>query len=350
MSHKLGVVITTIQPPTDAVKALAKMLDTGAENKLFVIGDAKGPREWGDVGGCEDEFWDLEMQDGLKWELAKALETDSYARKNLGYLLAMQWGAECIYETDDDNQPQQQWNRPARSIDARLISHDSEQWVNPYMPFVHQTPPRIWPRGFPLDQVRETLGLRTGGGQEYDCPIQNGLVDAAPDVDAIWRLLNGDVHYQFDDGPSIAIELGFWAPFNSQNTWWFPEAYELMYLPTWCSIRMVDIWRGYIAQRCLWQMRKHLAFHAADVIQVRNEHNLEKDLSAEVDGYTHAKKFCEVLSDLRFVQRKDRDFSAGDALKICYHALIKAGFFDEEELDLLDMWLGAVRDIRVNNA
>lgn len=350
MSHKLGVVVTTIQPPTDAVKALAERLDTGPENRLFIIGDVKGPREWDGMLPCEEEFWDLETQSALPWKLANALETDSYARKNLGYLLAMQWGAECIYETDDDNQPQNNWRRPTRKIDARLISHDSEKWVNPYTPFVTpHSAPRIWPRGFPLDEVNSTLRLKLVNVQEYDCPVQNGLVNVSPDVDAIWRMLNRGITYSFVNEASIAVEFGFWAPFNSQNTWWFPEAYEFMYLPTWCSIRMLDIWRGYIAQRCLWQMRKHLGFHAADMLQIRNEHDLIKDFAAEMDGYTHAKKFCEVLRSIKFLQRKGGK-PVGEMLRACYEELIKAGFFDPEELDLVDLWLGAVKDIRSANA
>jgi len=352
MSHKLGAVVTTIQRPTSAVKALAEALDVGPENRLFIVGDAKGPREWELMSGCNVDFWSLETQSGLRWSLADLLKENSYARKNLGYLLAMQWGAECIYETDDDTMPKPSWRRPAQRIAARSVSKISGvTWVNPYTPFETASffgSPSIWPRGYPLDEipfsqmnlfVAPSVGLR-------DCPIQNGLVDVAPDVDALWRLLNPNHKYSFAPGEPIAIEQGFWAPFNSQNTWWYPKAFPLMYLPTYCSIRMVDIWRGYIAQRCLWVMGKNLAFRAADVTQDRNEHDLRQDFLAEVDGYTRTKEFCKVLSDLDMIHRADRKLDIGDGLRICYRILIKAGFFDEKELELVDAWLGAIDEIR----
>ena len=98
------------------------------------------------------------------------------------------------------------------------------------------------------------------------CPIQQGLVDDDPDVDAIYRLVL-DLPFQFEPGASVALGPGAWCPFNSQNTSWWPEAYPLMYLPAYCSFRMTDIWRSFVAQRIAWVNGWSVLFHEATVRQ-----------------------------------------------------------------------------------
>ena len=92
--------------------------------------------------------------------------------------------------------------------------------------------------------------------------------------------------WQRDEGrrlTGIATEVWLgpetWCPFNSQSTWWFPVAYPLMYLPSRVSFRMTDIWRGFVAQRCLWELGKGIVFHAAEVVQRRNPHALLRDFA-----------------------------------------------------------------------
>src|ERR1039457_962260 len=69
---------------------------------------------------------------------------------------------------------------------------------------------------------------------ELDCPIQQGLANEDPDVDAIYRLLL-PLPISFRTDRRLALGRGTWCPFNSQNTAWFPAAYPLMYLPSYCS-------------------------------------------------------------------------------------------------------------------
>ena len=78
--------------------------------------------------------------------------------------------------------------------------------------------------------------------EQVDCPIQQGLADENPDVDAIYRLVL-PLPVQFETGRRIALKRGVWSPFNSQNTAWWPDAFPLLYLPAYCSFRMTDIWR-----------------------------------------------------------------------------------------------------------
>jgi hypothetical protein len=63
----------------------------------------------------------------------------------------------------------------------------------------------------------------------------------------------------------VALGAGAWSPFNSQNTAWYPKAYPLLYLPSYCSFRMTDIWRSFVAQRIAWENGWAVLFKSPDV-------------------------------------------------------------------------------------
>ncbi len=166
-------------------------------------------------------------------------------------------------------------------------------------------------------------------------PIQQGLADGSPDVDAVWRLVL-DRPFEFERGPSVTLAPGSWCPFNSQCTWWWPDAYPLLYLPSYCSFRMTDIWRGLIAQRCVWELGVGVVFHAAEMVQERNEHDLMRDFRDEIPGYTRNQELVETLGDLDLDAGVD---AVGVNLSRCYAALIAGDFFPQRELGLVEAWL-----------
>jgi hypothetical protein len=215
-------VVTTVQPATPSVRRLAEAL-TGAGMDLVVVGDRKGPT---DFDCLTSEFLTIHDQLELAFELAPKLPENHYVRKNLGYLVAIKSGAPFLYETDDDNAPLEDWRPRSRIVSAEPI--ESRDWANAYRIF--DPSPVIWPRGFPLDRVLDpkTYAHQPAGLTEYSAPIQQGLANGSPDVDAVWRLVIGGAH-SFPARGSIWLPEGTWCPFNSQSTWWWPEAYPLLY-------------------------------------------------------------------------------------------------------------------------
>ena len=325
----LCAVVTTIQSPTDAVRQLIARLRP-LDARLVIVGDKKGPAAY-DVEGVQ--FLSLQGQLELGFDLAHSLPTGHYARKNIGYLVAIQDGATCIYETDDDNAPLESWTMRQETVHVRAVPQDG--WVNVFRWFSSET---IWPRGFPLDEVRESLRFAPEFSEELirvSAPIQQGLANNSPDVDAIWRLIL-DEPFEFESGPSLCLRPAAWCPFNSQSTWWFPVAYPLMYLPSYCSFRMTDIWRSFIAQRCLWEMGLGIVFHGAEVRQERNEHDLMRDFQDEVPGYVRNKEMAATLESLELSRGSD---VVGANLLSCYRKLITEGFFPEKEFELVNAWL-----------
>ena len=166
-------------------------------------------------------------------------------------------------------------------------------------------------------------------------PIQQGLADGNPDVDAIYRMTRA-LPVNFDKSEPVALDAGCWCPFNSQNTTWFREAFLLMYLPASCNFRMTDIWRSFVAQRIAWTCGWKILFHQATVKQERNVHSLTDDFADELPGYLHNTSLCGMLEDL--------DLAAGPAnitenLRRCYHLLTEEGLVDKDEMNRVDAWM-----------
>jgi hypothetical protein len=322
-------VITTVQPPTPCVRKLAAMLRL-QDVPLLIIGDSKGPYDYSVVG---TELWSLEDQQTLTFELGPLLPTKHYARKNIGYLIAIQRGASCIYETDDDNAPLPVWT--LRNVDVCAIELESQPWTNVYRWFSDQF---VWPRGFPLELIRNDgtipRSIANSGDKRIHAPIQQGLANNSPDVDAVWRLVF-DRDFTFNHAASVSLPPGSWCPFNSQTTWWWPEAYPLLYLPSFCSFRMTDIWRAFVAQRCLWELGIGIVFHAPEVYQTRNEHSLLRDFEAEVPGYRNNARIAEHLDAVRLSQGVD---NVADNMVRCYETLVKLDVFPSDEMPLVRAW------------
>jgi len=327
-SPRVSLVVTSIAEPTEILRSLA----SGSQAKgwsFIMIGDAKSPSGFF-LEGCD--YYDIRRQVRLGLKFAQAAPLNHYARKNIGYVLAARSGAAMIVETDDDNCPVGGfWS--ARTRTQRLPVCRDGGWVNAYQYFSES---HIWPRGFPLDLIQQAVPAWERLPTEVvDCPIQQGLADANPDVDAIYRLVCS-LPQTFRGDRRIALSMGTWCPFNSQNTTWWREAYPLMYLPTYCSFRMTDIWRSFVAQRIAWENRWGVMFHEPTMRQERNEHNLMKDFEDEVVGYLKNKDICEALSSLKLRAGTDH---VGENMILCYETLIGMGLLAQGELDLLAYWL-----------
>jgi STELLO glycosyltransferases len=329
VSKSLTGIVTTIQEPTPSVRCLVEAIDR-IDGALLVIGDAKGPTRF-DVP--RSEFFSLEDQLRLPFTLAPLLPVGHYARKNLGYLISFSRRARLLYETDDDNAPNDAWRIRTLRTDAQKLTQRT--WANVYRLFRNDL---IWPRGFPLDLVNNPSTFAhdiQAPLESFECPIQQGLADSSPDVDAVWRLLLGG-EFIFPPSQSVWLPPGTWCPFNSQSTWWWPVAYPLMYLPSHCSFRMTDIWRSFIAQRCLWELGRGLVFHPPEVIQERNVHNLMRDFEQEVPGYLQNQQIARTLTDLSLTSGAG---ALADNLMSCYEAMVAKGIIPALELPLVKAWL-----------
>lgn len=319
------VVVTSIFPPTDGIRALAQLPDW----QVVVVGDRRTPPDWAAEGVT---YLSPQMQDELAFESSALLPWNHYSRKMIGYLYAMSRGATVIAETDDDNIPTPEWGRPDFHGEFDVVQGDG--FVNVYRLF---TEALVWPRGFPLTRIREAhVEPVIATRREIDIGIWQFLADDDPDVDAIFRLVF-DARISFADRSPVVLDAGTTCPFNSQNTFFAQPAFPLLYLPAFVTFRFTDILRGLVAQPALWAAELRLAFGGATVRQERNVHDALRDFEDEIPMYLRTET---VLEAARAVASSTR--SIGENLRAIYARLGELGVVEERELALLDAWLSDV--------
>jgi len=324
------IVITSIFNPTEAVVAFSKMNDY----QLIVVGDKKTPEDW----NCDNvDYISVLQQEKLNFKLATVLPYNHYCRKMLGYLKAMQNGANYIIDTDDDNIPKVNWRFPEFENKFDCIERN-KGFVNIYQLYTKQ---KIWPRGLPLNLISTQFGLEKPV-ESKDCKIGiwQGLADEDPDVDAIYRLTN-DVPCYFDEREPVVLGKGTISPFNTQNTIIRKELFPLMYLPTYVTFRFTDILRGLIAQPIMWLYNYQLGFVNATVIQKRNPHDYMKDFLSEIPMYEHTYEILELVS--KSISKYE---SIETNLYNAYLSLLDANIVSKEEMITLEAWLTDLKRIK----
>ena len=185
--------------------------------------------------------------------------------------------------------------------------------------------------------------------EDWDTPIiQQGVVNGDPDMDAIFRLTRkkttSPLDVRFDPvAPPVFLPEGVFCPFNSQNTMFHYRALWSLLLPTTTTFRMCDIWRGYWAQRLLWEIGGHLGFFPPNAYQTRNAHSYMADAEDEKEMYFDTDRLLDFLAtwtcphELRFFQcvyklsadMASRDFWAeGDVeiTRVWLEDLIQSGY------------------------
>ncbi len=317
------IVITTINPPTAIFNSLAQLTDW----QIVVVADKKTPKNWNFPGVI---FLGIEEQEKLPYKIIKLLPWNHYSRKNIGYLYAIEHGAQIIYETDDDNFL---INNAITYLPEKvncLVSETKESVINPY---IHFGQPTVWPRGYPLKEICTPSNNSYLLKNNVSIPIQQGIVNKDPDVDAIFRLTRNEF-VNFSDTSPVALSKGTMTPFNSQNTLFYHTAFWGLLMPMTTSFRVADIWRGYWVQRLLWDINASLCFLPATAIQERNEHDFLDDFKLELDLYLKAHQLIKTLNTWN-----NQSTSFFDRMLDLMATLVKHDFFEAKDLDLAKAWI-----------
>lgn len=373
------IVMTTINGPTEMFYAFKKYF---IDWDMIVVGDSKTPDcEWAKLKNVI--YLGLKQQDLMFPELSALIPQKCYARKNLGYLYAIQHCYDVIFDTDDDTIPYpESWLKPLQPLQLSTIikpqfANTSKIWSNQH----------IWPRGYPLNHItaqgkiiptiveqgknipttiehgktipaivletkttKKTTDITVAGiNQEKKSSVNEeninsitnnvgviqSMVDGDPDVDAIYRLTNQfSVDFRFSCGPGadhlFLLNKGVLCPFNSQNTYWINQQhFDLMYLPCTATFRACDIIRGYFAQIILWKRNSSLAFCGPTTVQKRNIHNLLHDFESELPIYLELDKILSCADS----GGKTNDITTS------YQELSKTNIINQNELKILTLWL-----------
>jgi hypothetical protein len=291
------------------------------------VGDKKTPRDW----QCDNaHFISVSEQEALNFELAKVLPYHHYCRKMLGYLIAFEYGANAVVDTDDDNIPKETWGFPEfeREYDC---TDENMDFVNIYQLYTRE---KIWARGLPLSLISKDFGLEAKlTKRRCKVGVWQGLADEDPDVDAIYRLTS-DSPCCFTERAPVVLGRGTASPFNTQNTLIRKELFALMYLPTYVTFRFTDILRGLVAQPIMWLHDYQLGFTNATVIQKRNAHDYMKDFISEIPMYQHCQ---EVIGTVSSAISKSESIES--SLYNAYHSLLGRNIVCDKEMVTLEAWL-----------
>lgn len=325
---KSKIVITSIFQPTEAIEKFSKL----DQYELIVVGDKKTPANW---SYPNVKYLAVDSEETSHYALSSVLPYNHYCRKMLGYLYAIENGADLIVDTDDDNIPKSNWSFP--ELEGEFNYYDAEKgFVNIYH---HYTDQHIWPRGLPLQLINTRYSFENSRKENIKVGIWQGLADEDPDVDAIYRLTSDQPCYFLDKEP-LVLGNGTLMPFNTQNTIIREELFPLMYLPTYVTFRFTDILRGLIAQPIMWLYGYNLGFVNATVIQKRNPHDYMKDFISEIPMYEHTETVIKIVNEVI-----SKEESIGNNLLTVYNALRDKDIVSEKEIVTLKAWLTDLQKI-----
>ena len=263
------IVTTTINPPTKAVK----LFDSLPDWHLIVVGDLKTPEDYTLDNGTYLRPADQEKMDK---KLSELIGWNCIQRRNFGFLLAQEMGAEVVASVDDDNVPDDSWGRDLfvrRDVEVNFYKTD----LPAFDPIGATNYPHLWHRGYPL-QLLPARDYSACERRTVHCDVQADFWNGDPDIDAICRM-QFSPDCQFDES-CFPIAANAIAPFNSQNTFiagqWLGDYFMFPHVG-----RMDDIWAAYYLQG----RGARVVFNKATVVQERNPHDLVVDMKKEYLGY-----------------------------------------------------------------
>jgi len=328
------IVVTTIQYPTPQLKKLAQIPGW----HLVVVGDKKTPKDW-HLDDCE--YLSPDDQLSLGFKSASVLPWNHYSRKNIGYLYAISKGAKIIYETDDDNEPIGQLEPYEGELNLPRIN-TPDFCFNIYRYF---DCPEVWPRGYPLNRIKNSSDFSVSSPVPCIVGVEQGIVNNSPDVDAIFRLTQ-DRSIEFQARSPVFLSEGVFCPFNSQNTFTHSMAFFTLYIPSSVSMRIADIWRGYITQKLLWAHKAFLVFSGPNAVQKRNAHSLLHDFTLELDLYLKTPALIDFLSAYSLQVGQD----CFEELTSIYEELVLNKWVEASEMPILEAWVEDLRRITQRTA
>ncbi|GAA0154127.1 glycosyltransferase [Lithospermum erythrorhizon] len=312
--------------------------------QLIAVGNSRTPKDWSLKGTI---FLSLELQVQLGYRIVDYLPYDSYIRKNVGYLFAIQHGAKKIFDVDDRGEVID--DDIGKHFDVELVGEGARQEVilqythedpnrtvvNPYVHFGQRS---VWPRGLPLENVgqieHEQYYTEVFGGKQF---IQQGISNGLPDVDSVFYFTRKAELEAFDikfdeRAPKVAFPQGIMVPLNSFNTIFHGTAFWGLMLPVSVSTMASDVLRGYWAQRILWELGGYVVVYPPTINRVDRVEAYP--FAEEKDLHVNVGRLIKFLIGWR--SSKHRLFEK--ILELSY-AMAEEGFWTEKDVKFTAAWL-----------
>ena len=347
-------VITTINSPTTVMEQILEL----GEWCLCVVGDKKSPPEWSMKKYNSGSLIYLSEKDQSKlpYNIIPLLAWNHFGRKNIGYLVAIHHGARVIYDTDDDNILTDGTIPDLDDALSKIEEVTVGSYVyNPYPEFGSTakgtgSPTFSWPRGFPLDKIRDntTRDFEIGKGirrliHKSKVGIFQSLANHDPDVDSTDRL-NRTTSFDFitNTNLNVAVPVGVMSPFNAQATIFKISAFWGLLLPITVDGRVADVWRSFYSQKLLWAISQQLAFIPPFVTQCRNTHGYMDDYVREAPLFRMAGPMILKLLNWKI---NSAHGNLPDALIAVFKLLNNESFIGKRDILVIEAWIKDLQSI-----
>lgn len=366
---KKWVVLRVSQAPTFAVIRLASINGW----KVVAVATPEAPFDWFKQLPSQAKenvvFLSLQSQNDLPYHSVDFLAEGSHARKNLGFLVAMQCGAKVIYEGDEEigvaghvvgkKRGKEDVYDTFASIDffpaevsredVPMVAFRHEWTASPFISLFYRFGLYgIWPRGIGASHIASInrrgvlLSERRHGGPSR-APIQHFLSSGVPDVYASSRLLSSEglENTEYIDTGPVLVDRNGYCPYNDRNTITHAEAFWALYLPALVPAPVADIWRGYWAQRLLWETGARLLVGGPNSVNRRSLERTLIDAKHEdimYENSTRLVRFLELWEPLRQTTIEDMVMELIDAMG-------DAAFLAVDEGRIIGAWIDDLSDI-----
>jgi hypothetical protein len=334
------IVVSVSHYPSDSLKKLVRIKGW----QLLAIGNSRTPNDWSLKGAI---YLSLEQQASLGFRVLGYVPYDSYLRKSVGYLFAIQHGAKKIFDADDRGEVID--GDLGKHFDVELIgegarqetilqySHENENRsvVNPYVHFGQRT---VWPRGLPLENVgelgHEEFYTEVYGGKQF---IQQGISNGLPDVDSVFYYTRKTgleaFDIRFDErAPKVALPQGVMVPVNSFNTIYHSSAFWGLMLPVSVSNMASDVLRGYWGQRLLWEIGGYVVVYPPTVHRYDTVGGYP--FSEEKDLHVNVGRLVKFL-----VAWRSSEHRLFEKILELSFAMAEGGFWSEQDVKFTAAWL-----------
>jgi hypothetical protein len=367
--RRVAIVVTTIFEPLFLDGYVANLRRFGRENvDIIVIIDRKTPASVAErcahYGLICPTLPEQESFLARFPALAARVPYDSDNRRNIGFLMALDRGAELLISIDDDNYCLDDVDFVGEHLAAGaaidLASTESDDgWINICSLLDSSTKDEIFPRGFPYFARRQKRTLREEAAPRARVAINAGLWLSDPDVDAMTRLVQAP-HIASAKQHSLRLGPRTWTPINTQNTAIVRDAVAAYYyVRMGFSVggmridRYGDILSGYLIQECVKTRGEAIRIGSPIADHRRTPHNLFKDLYNELAGMVILEDLLPWFTELAIGDGSYAEMYAAVADAIEQKSASMRGFvWDDGGRDFLAdtaanmrAWLDAVRII-----
>lgn len=315
------IVLTTVNVPTLLEDYAKNFFRFGRNNVGFiVIGDLATPHDKVEKvvrnvkeQGFEAYYFDVPAQ--KKWlrkfpDLGKVIPYKSDNRRNIGFLVAAERGAETIISIDDDNyvvEDDDYYSHHSivgKTAELPTVS-SSNKWYNPCALLRTNNGMGIYPRGYPFyKRFKEKHKFAVTNGHVV---MNMGLWINDPDADAITNLSQPTKIIEMNNKyETVMLAPGTFSPINTQNT-----AFHRDVLPCYYYVlmgahirglkidRYGDIWSGFFAKKVIDQANDRVTIGKPLTNHKRNIHNLFTDLKNELWGMILTEKLVPWIENLQ---------------------------------------------------